>query len=85
MLFFTMRWATGIDVGARLFSEETLLRPLLCLAPLQLYILFFEHQNPVGMYSVYLLLATVLCLALSLRWGRVLPELLYRKFFAARS
>ena len=85
MLFFTMRWATGIAVGARLFSEEALLRPVLCLAPLQICILFFVHQTPVGKGAAYLLLASAVCVVLSLRWGKVLPELLSQRLFAGGS
>jgi O-antigen/teichoic acid export membrane protein len=84
MLFFTMRWATGIVVGARFFSEETLLRPFLCLAPLQIFILFFAHQSTVGIRMLYLFLTSVLCVVLSLRWGKVLPEHLYKRLFLAR-
>ena len=74
MLFFTMRWASLIPVSVRAFSEEALLRPLLCLAPLEIYVVLFARKNFAGLDVVYLLLASSLSVVLSSRWGKVLPK-----------
>jgi O-antigen/teichoic acid export membrane protein len=74
MLFFTMRWASLIPVSVRAFTEETLLRPLLCLAPLEIYVVLFARKNFADLNVVYLLLASSLSVVLSSRWGKVLPK-----------
>jgi O-antigen/teichoic acid export membrane protein len=78
MLFFTMRWASIIPVSVRTFSEEAVLRPLLCLAPLGIYVMFLAHKSFMRLDAVYLLLACTLSVVLSLRWGRVLTKSLFQ-------
>jgi O-antigen/teichoic acid export membrane protein len=73
-VFYTMPRAQQVPLSAPLFLRESVVRPLLCVSPLLVFVLFSHVQNPSGLRLLVLLLACTGSFALSLSFGQVVPS-----------